>query len=146
MSSRLPSWVDRGVGPPTTATICVVASVRTWIVDYVVDSNTGPDPAGSNTRGSLWNRVEPDPPEGRFDAGCGGRPDHHPLHKAGAPMDINQSAKCEYCGTVMTTSDYDWVISAIKGLSNASGAVTASGIAGQKKKSAADASRRRKIK
>ncbi len=34
----------------------------------------------------------------------------------GAPMSINQSAKCPYCGSVVIVSDYDWVISNIKGL------------------------------
>ena len=35
----------------------------------------------------------------------------------GAPMDINKSAKCPYCGSIVNRSDYDWVISGIKGLS-----------------------------
>ena len=35
----------------------------------------------------------------------------------GAPLDVNHSAKCEYCGQVITVDDYDWVISQIKGIS-----------------------------
>ncbi|MGI6176072.1 MAG: TIM44-like domain-containing protein [Christensenellales bacterium] len=38
----------------------------------------------------------------------------------GAPMSIKHTAKCAYCGTVMTVSDYDWVISAIRGISQQS--------------------------
>ena len=34
----------------------------------------------------------------------------------GAPIDINRSAKCEYCGTIIEAKDYDWVISNIEGL------------------------------
>ena len=101
----------------------LVARVRTRIVDYVVDDNTGRILRGSNTRELFmeyeWNLIRrkgvltPDAAEGPTTIHC---------TSCGAPMDINQSAKCEYCGTVMTTSDYDWVISAIKGLSQRSGA------------------------
>ena len=35
----------------------------------------------------------------------------------GAPMDINKSAKCSYCNSIVNRADYDWVISGIKGLS-----------------------------
>ena len=35
----------------------------------------------------------------------------------GAPLNINQSAKCEYCDSIITLEDHDFVISAIKGIS-----------------------------
>lgn len=35
----------------------------------------------------------------------------------GAVIDLARSAKCEYCGTVLDTAENDWVVSAIKGLS-----------------------------
>ena len=35
----------------------------------------------------------------------------------GAPLDLNHTAKCEYCGAIITAAEYDWVISAIKGIS-----------------------------
>ena len=34
----------------------------------------------------------------------------------GANININQSGKCEYCGTVISTTEYDWVLSKIDGL------------------------------
>ena len=34
----------------------------------------------------------------------------------GAPLDLNHTAKCEYCGAIITAAEYDWVISAIKGI------------------------------
>ncbi|MBQ6878301.1 MAG: TIM44-like domain-containing protein [Oscillospiraceae bacterium] len=34
----------------------------------------------------------------------------------GAPIDLNRSAVCEYCGSVCTSSDYNWVVSDIKGI------------------------------
>ena len=35
----------------------------------------------------------------------------------GAPLDINASARCEYCGSVIKSSDHDWVISRITAIS-----------------------------
>ena len=35
----------------------------------------------------------------------------------GAPLDLNATAKCAYCGAVIQSADFDWVIKAIKGIS-----------------------------
>ena len=35
----------------------------------------------------------------------------------GAHIDINHSAVCEYCDSVLTTDTFDWVVTNIKGLS-----------------------------
>ena len=35
----------------------------------------------------------------------------------GAPVNINASAKCEYCGSILSSSEHDWVISGITALS-----------------------------
>ena len=35
----------------------------------------------------------------------------------GAPVAINKSAQCEYCGQVLEISTYDWVLSAVRGIS-----------------------------
>ena len=37
--------------------------------------------------------------------------------KCGAPLDLNYSSQCEYCGSVVTASEFDWVVSSIKGIS-----------------------------
>ena len=34
----------------------------------------------------------------------------------GAPLDVNASARCPYCGTVIQQQAQDWVISAIRGI------------------------------
>ena len=34
----------------------------------------------------------------------------------GAPINLNQSGKCEYCGSVISTTEYDWVLSKIDAL------------------------------
>jgi len=35
----------------------------------------------------------------------------------GAPVELNRSAKCEYCGGILSAAAQDWAISSIKGLS-----------------------------
>ena len=34
----------------------------------------------------------------------------------GAPLDINATAKCPYCGSVVTVQQEEWALSSIKGL------------------------------
>ena len=31
----------------------------------------------------------------------------------GAPTKITSSGKCEYCGSIVTTGEYDWVLSSL---------------------------------
>ena len=38
-----------------------------------------------------------------------------------SPLNINYSAQCPYCGSIVTTKDYDWAISSIKGISQVTG-------------------------
>ena len=38
----------------------------------------------------------------------------------GAPLSLNQSGKCPYCGSVITLADHDWALSVIKGISQRS--------------------------
>ena len=35
----------------------------------------------------------------------------------GAPIDLTQSARCSYCGSIVTAPEFDWVLSNIKGIS-----------------------------
>ena len=35
----------------------------------------------------------------------------------GAPLSINTTAKCPYCGRVVTLDEHDWALCAIKGIS-----------------------------
>ena len=97
---------------------CMVATVRTRIVDFTVDDNTGNIISGSNiaekfmtyeyilVRSSGYVTVAQ-----HKDAETINCPN------CGAPLNINHSAKCPYCNSVITTKDYDWVISSIKGVS-----------------------------
>ena len=98
----------------------VIARVKSRIVDYVVDDNTGALISGSKTKELFmeyeWTLIRSrgvktehsDNPETVHCANCG------------APLEISYSAKCGYCGSVTVNSQYDWVISAIKGISQRS--------------------------
>ena len=95
----------------------LVAKLRTRIVSYIVDDKTGAVVSGSKTAEKfmeyewtlLRNRGKQTVAKTADEAlNC---------PNCGAPLNINHSAMCEYCHTVITRADYDWVISDIKGLS-----------------------------
>ena len=41
--------------------------------------------------------------------------------KCGAPLNINQTAQCPYCGSVVTVENEDWALNNIKGISQRTG-------------------------
>lgn len=90
------------------------------VVDYVTDDRTGNIVRGSNSRELFmtyrWTFIRT---LGKvtFEAG---EADGKHCPSCGAPIDLNQSAVCEYCGTVVESGDYDWVLSNIQGLSQRS--------------------------
>lgn len=95
----------------------MVARLKTRIVDYVVDDETGNIVRGSNTAEKFmeyeWDLV-------RTSGQVTGHADGTTAQicpSCGAHVDINHSAKCEYCGTILTSDTFDWAVSTIKGLS-----------------------------
>lgn len=94
----------------------ITAELRTRIVDYTVDDNTGAVISGSKTAEKFltyeWTLVRTKDSRtplqtkdaAKFCPSCG------------APLDVNHSAQCPYCGTVITAASYDWTLNAIKGL------------------------------
>ena len=95
----------------------IIAKVETRIVDYTVEKSTGKIVSGSNTaekfmtyewdmsRTTGFATLKKDGVGRVFCPNCG------------APLDVNVSARCEYCGGVITNSDHDWAIAKITGLS-----------------------------
>lgn len=95
----------------------IIANLQTRIVDYVVDDTTGNVIKGNNadekfmlyewtlmrTSGKVTGETE-----AKNATNC---------PNCGAPLNLNKSAKCEYCGSIIETDDFDWVLSDIKGLS-----------------------------
>jgi len=95
----------------------LVANLSTRITTYVTDDKTGEVLRGSPDEEKFmqyeWSLVRPRgsqtvPRSGNTAFNC---------PSCAAPMNINQSAQCPYCGSVVTRSEFDWVIAGIKGLS-----------------------------
>jgi len=96
---------------------CMVARVRARIVDYTKDDKTGKVISGSTTAEKFMTY--------EFvlvrSSGCVTKVQDKDTRtfncpNCGASLDINHSAKCPYCSSVITAKDHDWVISTIKGI------------------------------
>ena len=102
----------------------IVARLQTRIVDYVVDDRTGAILRGSSSRELFmeyeWTLIRTKGVKTPLPDASGEAETMH-CPSCGAPLDAQYSAKCEYCGSVVKSSDYDWVIASIRGLSQRSG-------------------------
>ncbi len=96
----------------------IVAEIYARITDYTVDDNTGKVILGSKTQEKFMTyeyslsrpigmKTEP------WKEGVSER--HCP--NCGAPLSVNESIKCPFCDSVLTFSDHDWTVYAIKGIS-----------------------------
>lgn len=95
----------------------IYANVKTRIVDYIVDDRTGAIVSGSSTAEKFmeyeWALI-------RSKGTLTQENDEQKVincPNCGAPVNINHSAKCEYCDSVITLPDFDWAISSVKGIS-----------------------------
>ena len=95
----------------------IIAILSTRIVDYTLDDKTGALVSGSKTREKFMtyeydlcrkSGVITKTNKGLSSVVC---------PHCGAPLDINQTAKCPYCGSVVTVVNEDWAIKSIKGIS-----------------------------
>lgn len=99
----------------------IYAVLNTRIVDYVVNDADNTLVRGSRTQEKFmsyeWTLTRT---KGAQTAELTGI---HTIHcpNCGATVDINKSAKCEYCGSILTTQSSDWTINGIKGLSQRTG-------------------------
>jgi hypothetical protein len=94
----------------------MIVELCTRIVSYTTDTS-GNVLSGSKTAEKFmtyeWNLSRP---SGTVTAaGDGMKTVNCP--NCGAPVSINQSAKCPYCDAVITLDDHDWAICTIKGIS-----------------------------
>ncbi len=95
----------------------MVANIRARITDYVISDDTG-DVVGGDPdhqkfmeyewRLSRTSGVKTAESVGTRAANC---------PNCGAPIDLNKSAVCPYCDSVIKTDRHDWVINTIKAIS-----------------------------
>ena len=95
----------------------LVVRVQTRICDYTQDDNTGEIVSGSRTRELFmtydWKLIRQKDQKTQEESQL----TQLSCPNCGAPLDINQSGKCPYCGSVISLSDHDWALSSIKGIS-----------------------------
>lgn len=95
----------------------IIADVTTRITDYTVDDRTGEVIKGSKTAEKFMTyeysltRTTGEVTQEQEEMTTITCP-----HCA-APVNINESAQCPYCGSVLTVATHGWVISGIKGIS-----------------------------
>lgn len=100
---------------------CMVASVRTRIVDYTLNDVTGELISGDRAKEKFmeyeWILQRP---TGQVTVAEGDTASVH-CPSCGAPLTINQSARCPYCDSVVTVAEHSWVLFAMKGISQRTG-------------------------
>ncbi|MBQ3552979.1 MAG: Tim44 domain-containing protein [Clostridia bacterium] len=100
---------------------CLVVYLNTRIIDYVIDDKTGQVIRGNKTAECFmeyeWILTRPTGYTTRDE----GDVTVHNCPNCGAPLNINSSAKCPYCDTVVTVEEHDWVLSNIIGISQRRG-------------------------
>ncbi len=98
----------------------ILAVVRTRIVDFTLDDNSGKLISGDRTKEKFmtyqWDLcratgAKTKQVEGIETVNC---------PNCGAPVSINETAKCPYCDSVITVENQDWVISSIRGIAQQS--------------------------
>lgn len=95
----------------------IIAALKTRITDYVIDDESGNVVKGSRTAEKFmtyeWDLCRT---SGKV-TGTSNGVSRVVCPSCGAPVDINVSARCEYCGTVLKSDDFDWAICRIRGIS-----------------------------
>ena len=95
----------------------LIVELRTRIVDYTVQDSNNKLISGDRNREKFmtyeWDMCRAEGSvttrEGAMQSvSCPG---------CGAPLSINTTAKCPYCGRVVTLDEHDWALCAIKGIS-----------------------------
>ena len=96
----------------------IVARLKTRIVDYTLDDKTGKLISGSRDKEKFmvyeWDLVRP---TGQKTEQGGGNMQTVNCPNCGAPVEINASAKCPYCGSVITLEEHGFALNAIRAIS-----------------------------
>ena len=95
----------------------IYARLKTRITNYVLDDRTGNLVRGSKTAEKFmdyeWELMRS---SGKTTAGSTGTVVQN-CPNCGATININHTAQCEFCGSIITVDSFDWVVNGIKGIS-----------------------------
>ena len=95
----------------------ILLRLRTRITDYTVNDGTQQVVRGSREQEKFmtyeWDLLRP---TGTRTDAASGETKRITCPGCGAPLDVNASARCPYCDTVIRRRAQDWVISAIRGI------------------------------
>lgn len=98
----------------------ITVEILSRISDYITDDRTGEVIRGDRNRELFmtyhWTFIRT---LGKTTSEEEAIDDRH-CPSCGAPIDLNRSAVCEYCGAVCVSAEHDWVLSDIKGISQRS--------------------------
>lgn len=95
----------------------LIVELRTRIVDYTVQDSDSKLVSGDRNREKFMT-YEWDMSRAEGTVTCKEGTMHSvSCPGCGAPLSINTTAKCPYCGRVVTLDEHDWALCAIKGIS-----------------------------
>lgn len=98
----------------------ITVRLTSRIVDYVTDDYSGEVIRGDQNKELFmtyqWTFLRS---LGMKTETVSGTDDTH-CPNCGAPINLNQSTVCEYCGSVLESAKFDWVVSEIRGVSQKS--------------------------
>ncbi len=96
----------------------IVVRLQSRIVSYVVEDRTGKVVAGDMNREKFMEyEIELSRKTGTLTNPEGDDVKTETCPHCGAPLKLNASAQCEYCGSVITRVNTNWAISSMKGIS-----------------------------
>ena len=95
----------------------IIVELRTRIVDYTMDDNTGKLISGSQTAEKFMTYEWEISRASGIVTTKGDNMQHVSCPNCGAPLDINATAKCPYCDSIVTLEEHNWAICAIRGIS-----------------------------
>ena len=95
----------------------IIAQLKTRFVNYIKDDATGAIVSGSEVSEKFmtyeWTLTRTTGVKTKTSAGVTTQTCPH----CGAHVDVNQTAECQFCGSVITTDTFDWAIDNITALS-----------------------------
>ena len=96
----------------------ITVSLSSRIVSYVLDDITGKLISGDKTREKFMEyEIDLSRKSGTFTTPETEGTKSATCPHCGAPINLNASAKCEYCGSIITNVNTDWAICAMRGIS-----------------------------